>query len=53
MMRSAEKGELYEQSGEKPHALAPMPAPESNKTQVSGDTIDQLADALEPNEPKQ
>jgi hypothetical protein len=52
MMRSAEKGELYEQPRENPHALAPMPPPEPNKREVSSDTIDRLADELEANEPE-
>jgi hypothetical protein len=52
MMRSAEKGELYEQPRENPHALAPMPPPEPIKKEVSSDTIGKLADELEPNEPE-
>jgi hypothetical protein len=52
MMRGAEKGELYEQPAENPHALAPISPPEPNKREVSSDTIEQLADELEPNEPE-
>jgi hypothetical protein len=51
MMRSAEKGELYEQPAENPQTFAPMPTSEANKRGVSSDTIDQSADELEPNEP--
>jgi flagellar motor switch protein FliM len=51
MMRSAEKGELYEQPAENPQTFAPMPTSEANKRGVSSDTIGQSADELEPNEP--
>jgi flagellar motor switch protein FliM len=50
MMRSAEKGELYEQLAENPHVPAATRAPEPNQRDVSSDTMDQLADTLEPNE---
>jgi flagellar motor switch protein FliM len=52
MMRSAEKGELYEQPAENPQAFAPKPAAEPIKMGVSSDTIEKLADELEPNEPE-
>jgi len=48
MMRSAEKGELYEQSGEHSQSHSPMQAPKPNETDVSSDTIGQLADELDP-----
>jgi hypothetical protein len=52
MMRSAEKGELYEQPAENPQVFAPKSAAEHNKREVSSDTIEKLADEIEPNAPE-
>ena len=50
MMRSAEKGELYEQLAENTQVPAPIRASEPAQRDVSGDTMDPLANAFEPND---
>jgi flagellar motor switch protein FliM len=50
MMRSAEKGELYEQPAENSQTLSPQASAEPYNREVSSDTIDPLADEIEPNE---